>query len=107
MREDNKGGKGHNNQKEVTDKDNAGQRRATRRMRTRTPDVDDDGQRGRMRTRTRDNDEGGQQERKMTQQSKRGYRQGQCWTTTTTTKTTATTTATTDNQEDKDKAAGC
>ena len=75
MREDNKGGKGHNNQKEITDKDDSGQRWTTRRTRTRTPDVDDDGQQGRMRTRTKDNDEGGQQGRKRTQQSKRGYRQ--------------------------------
>ncbi len=72
MREENKGGKGHNNQKEVTDKDNAGQQQrwTTRRMRTRTPDVNDGGKRGRMRTRTRDNNEGGQQGRKRTQQSK-------------------------------------
>jgi hypothetical protein len=46
-----------------------------RRTRTKTLDVDNDGQQGRMRTRTRDNDEGGQQGRKWTQQSKRGYRQ--------------------------------
>ena len=78
MREDNKRGKGHNNQKEVTDEDNAGRQRrlTTRRTRTRTPDVDDGGKRGKMRTRTRDNNEGGQQGRKRTQQSKRCYRQG-------------------------------
>ena len=51
--------------------------RTTRRTRTRTPDVDNNGQRERMRTRTKDNNEGGQQGRKRrgTQQSKRGYRQ--------------------------------
>ena len=81
MREENKGGKGHNNQKEVTDKDNAGEQRlqwTTRRTRTRTPDVNNNGQQGKMRTRKRDNNEGGQQGRKRTQQSKRGYRLGQC-----------------------------
>jgi hypothetical protein len=70
MREDRKGGKGHNNQKELQTRTTQQQQRTMRRMRTRTPDVDNDGQRGRMRTRTNNNNEGGQQGRKRTQQSK-------------------------------------
>ena len=71
MREDNKGGKGHNNQKELQTRTTQQWQQTTRRMRTRTPDVDNDGQRGRMRTRTNNNNEGGQQGKKRTQQSKR------------------------------------
>ena len=80
---------------EDTDKDNAGrqQQRTKRRTRTRTPDVNDDGQQGRMRTRTNDNNEGGQQGMKRTQQSKRVTDEDNA--------TTAT-----DNKEDEDKDAG-